>query len=41
MNIKNFIAGPNLILSKISTDTNEDKDKDKLEKNLEKIADLQ
>ncbi len=41
MEIKNFIAGPNLILSKVSTDTNEEKDKDQLEKNLEKIAELQ
>ena len=41
MNIKDFIAGPNLVLSKVNTDTNEEKDKDQLEKNLEKIADLQ
>ena len=41
MDIKNFIAGPNLVLSKVSTDTNEVKDKDQLEKNLEKIAELQ
>ena len=41
MNIKDFIAGPNLVLSKVSTEPTEEKDKDQLEKNLKKIADLQ
>lgn len=42
MNIKDFIAGPNLVLSKVSTEPNDEKPKKgQLEKNLKKISNLQ